>query len=779
MHGTDASHIWAAGGWSGTGRIVFYDGGDWTIQTEVSLGSGNYFRDVFAVDNDDVWAIGDAGIVLHYTGGAWEFSTDLGENSDQAQITALGDDLVWAGMDGADAGIYFNGGDGWVVQDDGLNPDSLAARGPGELWVVSGLTHIYRNDIVCAIDLDYSTYLGGSDADYAYGIALDSAENIYLTGYTQSFDFPTSSPFQASFAAGSDQDCFVSRFSSSGSTLLYSTYLGGSGNDAAYGIDVDTNNRAYVTGQTYSADFPTKNYPPNILIQEAYGGSGDAFVTKLNSTGQLYYSTYLGGAGTDTGKSISLDDVYRAYVTGDTQSSDFPTVDPYQAALNGTRDSFVARLSATGSGLNYSTYLGGGSSDWGTGVTVDSDRKAYLTGYTYSTNFPTAGDPFQAAPAGNIEGFVSKIASTGTTLDYSTYLGGTDNDWFNGIAVGTGGIASIIGRTQSLDFPTVNPYQGAPPGSDDICTARISSGGSSLIFSSYLGGDGYDQGDAIADDGSGGLYLLGHTYSGNFPTANPYQASLTNNCDIFLTRFDGIQAVTYSTYLGGSSADCGKSITLTAGGDCLIGGYSSSTNFPLANPYQSSKAGSSDAIVTRLSFNCIATTPSTTPTPSVTPTLSVTPTPSTTPTPSATPTTTPLETPTPKPTATPAATPTAASTATPTPLPAPPGFTTMTGMGSPISGSSGDLPASGRSGGSPGFTSGHPPIPSSPGITTGTRSLTLRSSDLPPASGLSAVSPGFTSGIPVTNHCPGITTGTGAGRSLSSGVPPASGLSGG
>ncbi len=160
----------------------------------------------------------------------------------------------------------------------------------------------------------------------------------------------------------------MSRFSSSGSTLLYSTYLGGSGNDAADGIDVDTNNRVCdVTGQTYSADFPTKNYPPNILIQEAYGGSGDAFVTKLNSTGQLYYSTYLGGAGTDTGKSISLDDVYRAYVTGDTQSSDFPTVDPYQAALNGTRDSFVARLSATGSGLNYSTYLGGGEQRLGNG----------------------------------------------------------------------------------------------------------------------------------------------------------------------------------------------------------------------------------------------------------------------------------------------------------------------------------------------------------------------------------------------------------------------------
>jgi Beta-propeller repeat len=261
--------------------------------------------------------------------------------------------------------------------------------------------------------LIYSTFLGGSEEDDGFGIAVDNSGNAYVTGGTNSTDFPTMNPLQP--AGGG---AFVAKINPSGSALVYSTYLGGSGGDTGFGIAVDSAGNAYVTGYTGSTDFPTMN-----ALQPTYAGSHDAFVAKINAVGSaLVYSTYLGGSGQEIGFGIIVDSAGNAYVTGDTYSTDFPTMNPLQPANGGGSDAFVAKLNAVGSALVYSTYLGGSANEGSSGIAVDDAGNAYVTGGTNSTDFPTTPGAFQTTGPG---GFVTKINSTGSALVYSTYLDGS------------------------------------------------------------------------------------------------------------------------------------------------------------------------------------------------------------------------------------------------------------------------------------------------------------------------------------------------------------------
>ena len=338
--------------------------------------------------------------------------------------------------------------------------------------------------------LIYSTYLGTYfGEDYGQSIAVDSAGNAYVTGFTNSTDFPTTpGAFQTTAASGFVS--FVSKLNPTGSALVYSTYLGSSSYVYSRGIAVDSAGNAYVTGSA-GPNFPTTKD----ALQPVYGGNGDAFVAKLNPTGSaLVYSTYLGGSDQDQGSGIAVDGAGRAYVTGYTVSTNFPTMSPLQPANAGGQygDAFVAKINAAGSALVYSTYLGGsGDEDQDQynrvlipgGIAVDGKGSVYVTGNTFSTDFPTTPGAFQTVcNHGNVSGcvsfgdaFVTRLTPSGSALVYSTYLGGRYTDEGVGIAVDSAGNAYVTGFTVSPDFPTKNPLPNTGPdfGNGDAFVTKI------------------------------------------------------------------------------------------------------------------------------------------------------------------------------------------------------------------------------------------------------------------------------------------------------------------
>jgi hypothetical protein len=443
----------------------------------------------------------------------------------------------------------------------------------------------------------YSTYLGGSDYDEARGIAVDRSGNAYVAGGTASADFHTMNPLQPTIGGG-DHDAFVAKFNASGSALVYSTYFGGSGSDYAYGIAVDGSGNAYVTGGTSSADFPTMN-----PLQSTIGGSGDAFVAKLNAAGSaLVYSTYLGGSDSDSATGIAVDGFGNAYVTGGTSSADFPTMNPLQPTIGGSGDAFMAKLNVAGSALVYSTYLGGSDSDSATGIAVDGLGNAYLTGWTLSHDFPTM-NPLKPTASSGVNGFVAKLNAAGSALVYSTYLGGSGVVAY-GIALDGSGNAYVAGFTMIPDFPTANPLQATFGGGDhDAFVAKLNAAGSALVYSTYLGGSSTDVAYGIAVDGSGNAYVTGLTMSADFPTVNPLQATIggAGGYDAFVAKLNAAgSALVYSTYLGGTCLDSGYGIAVDGLGNAYAAGFTQCTGFPTANPLQANVGGYADAFVAKI-----------------------------------------------------------------------------------------------------------------------------------------------------------------------------------
>ena len=384
-------------------------------------------------------------------------------------------------------------------------------------------------------------------------------------------------------------------------TLSYSTYLGGSGRDSGSSIAVDSSGAAYVTGLTASTDFPTNN-----SYQGTYGGGDyDAFVAKLSPDGaNLVYSTYLGGSGRDNVYSIAADSSGSAYVTGYTNSTDFPTVNAYQGTYGGgDYDAFVAKLSPDGANLVYSTYLGGSGRDSGSSIAIVTSGIAYITGDTNSTDFPTTNAYKGTYGGGSFDAFATKFSPTGSSISYSTYLGGSKSELGNAIAVDSSGNAYIIGTTESTDFPTNNAYQGTYGGEGDAFITKLSPTGNTLSYSTYLGGSYHDWGSSIAVDSSGSAYITGDTNSTDFPTTNAYQGTYGEDWDAFVTKLSPTgNTLSYSTYLGGNAHDRGMIIAVDTSGAAYVTGLTASTNFPTTNAYQGTYGGGDyDAFVTKLS----------------------------------------------------------------------------------------------------------------------------------------------------------------------------------
>jgi uncharacterized protein (TIGR03437 family) len=442
--------------------------------------------------------------------------------------------------------------------------------------------------------LSYSTYLGGSGGDLGSGVVVDGTGAAYVTGYTTSPDFNTKNPLQASYRGGFD--LFVAKINSAGSALVYSTYLGGGDDDQGYALAVDGAGNVYVTGSTSSADFPVKT-----PIQSTLKGGSDAFVTKINAAGALLtYSTYLGGAGTDTGRGVTVDAAGNCYLVGDTTSSDFPVKNPLQSANRGLSDTFVVKLNAGGSDSIFATYLGGGRSDIGYGIALDTTGNVYVTGSTDSIDFNTS-NPMQSDNLGGVDAFVSKISADGAQLSYSTYLGGSGNDSGLSLAIDSVGNAYVTGATASADFAVNNPVQRTTRGDSDVFVAKLDSHGVSLVYATYLGGSGLDQGLDIAVDKAGSAYVTGVTTSTDFNTRTPIQPTNRGNGDAFLAKLGPTGAdLVYSTYFGGGGSDAGYSVAIDASGAAYITGQTGSTNLPVQSPLQANNRGEEDAFVAKI-----------------------------------------------------------------------------------------------------------------------------------------------------------------------------------
>jgi hypothetical protein len=456
----------------------------------------------------------------------------------------------------------------------------------------------YDRDRPLVIDpaLVYSTYLGGGGSDFAKGIAVDSAGSAYVTGQTNSTDFPMSNARQPVYGGGTN-DVFVVKLDPTGTSLVYSTYLGGSSLDRGNAIEVDSTGSAFVTGATYSPNFPVVN------SLQPYR-NGDAFVARLTPDGSaLVYSTFLGGTGNnEEGRDIVLDGQGNAYVAGVTNSSDFPRVAPFQAVYGGgNSDAFVTRLNAAGTALAYSTFLGGGGTDAANGVAVDSQGSAYVTGRTSSANFPMA-NAFRAGFGGADDAFVTRLSATGSMLVYSTYLGGASLDAGNGIAVDEAGSAHVVGETMSDNFPVASPIDPILGFGNEGFVARLNAAGSGLVFSTFLGGTGIDRAQGVALDGSGNVYVTGDTAAADFPVVNALQAALAGMDDIFVTVLNPAgSAYLFSTYLGGSSSEsCCADIAVGGSGDAYVTGETASLDFPTVNPVQAGNAGPWDVFVARM-----------------------------------------------------------------------------------------------------------------------------------------------------------------------------------
>ena len=392
----------------------------------------------------------------------------------------------------------------------------------------------------------YITFLGGTGGAAGTGVAVDSSGNAYVTGTTNSSDFPLVNPLMTRGHS------FVVKLNRTGSALIYSTRFGGSSEiDTARAIAVDTAGNVYVTGGATSLDFPVANPVP--------GGKCStynvAFVMKLNDAGSaLIYSTCLGSGGSSGGAAIAVDKEGNAYITGATDSRDLVTFNAAQPSGGGDSDAFVSKLSAAGS-LIYSTYLGGSGREVGLGITVDTLGNAYVTGETASDNFRTVNplQPVRRSPGPvAYDAFVTKFESAGSIV-YSTYLGGAGLDTGFGIGVDNSGNAYICGRTTSANFPMVNAIQSTLSGPGDSFVVKLNASGSALVFSTYLGGSGDETALGIAIDARGNLWVAGTTTSSNFPTARAFQSvykggmDLRNTGDAFLASIVEPASVTAYT----------------------------------------------------------------------------------------------------------------------------------------------------------------------------------------------------------------------------------------
>jgi hypothetical protein len=466
-----------------------------------------------------------------------------------------------------------------------INYQSLLRENPieGSFKLLNSVTYGFETPdydpekllIIDPVIFAYQTQVGGSSGERGHSIAVDNDGNAYVTGYTQSTDFPVVNAYNATGDGNTSYaDTFVFKLSANGSNLVYSTYVGGRRHDYGNAIAVDASGLVYVAGESSSADFPVVN--PINATSDGNEFTTDVIIFKLSADGtNLLYSTYITGGYYDRGKGIAIDGKGDVYVTGESFSDDFPTVNAYNAtgAGNSYSDAFVLKMPADGSSLLYSTYVAGSSSDFVSDMAIDKDGAAYVTGETWSADFPAVNSYQTYQAAGDVYAF--KLAANGSKLLYSTIVGGSGEDGGHGITVDEEDSAYVTGDTESTDFPVVNAYNATGDGNaaySDAFVFKLSTNGSKILYSTYLSGSWNDFAEGILVDSNGRAYVTGHTVSNDFPNQNP--STSRGGGDVFLVVMSSSgSSLEFSTIINGNGSDNCEAVAKDSFGNIYITGF--------------------------------------------------------------------------------------------------------------------------------------------------------------------------------------------------------------
>lgn len=567
-----------------------------THKSNYFLGQRGTFRDVRSsteIVYQDLWP----GIDLLYKatskGVKYEYQVSPGSDPKTIQMKCTGhDELECTGKTlkiGIDENVYLD--DNLVAyQDEEIVEASFVLSNEDEFFF---MISNYDSSKTLIIDpLIYSTYIGGNGWDYCNDIIVDESGIVYITGLTASTNFPIVNALNSTM--NSAQDIFLLRLNASGNEILSSTYYGGSGWDQATAIALDQSNNIYLVGETASADFPTIN----AYSETFGGNIDCFVLKLNSTATELLYSTYLGGSATERGQDIAVDSDGYAYVTGHTESSGFPTLNAYDSTHNGATDVFVTKLNPTGSTLNYSTFVGDTIEDYAYGIDVDSSGFAYVTGFTTSYNFPHVNAYQSTKAGGGSDCFAFKLTPAGDSLVYSTYIGGSNNERGTRIRVDSEGSAYIVGYTESSNFPTVNAYDNTHGGSYDAFALKLNPAGDSLNYSTYIGGSDLDYGMSLTIDTSGNAYITGNTASTDFPVLHAYDSSHNGGRDCFLVKLSslGFECL-FSTLIGGIGDDVGTGISVSDDGLIYVAGRTASSDFPIVNAVDSTYDSNPDTFV--------------------------------------------------------------------------------------------------------------------------------------------------------------------------------------
>jgi hypothetical protein len=449
-------------------------------------------------------------------------------------------------------------------------------------------------------ELLWGTYLGGESLDEPYDVSSDSSDNVIVTGLTFSYDLPAPNGY-SQFNNGK-LDFYLAKISSSGNYLLWATYIGGSDYDNGHALGVDRVGNIVVAGHTKSSDIPVPNGLYLSLIDPSYY---DIYIAKLSSEGNsLLWATYLGGSYEDRVYSLCFDSSDNVIVAGYTKSPNIPVPGGYDETINSLGDIYVAKISVSGDSLMWGTFIGGQYFECAGEIVADSDDAIIIAGYTSSSDIPVPNAYDKTYNGGDSDMYVAKLASSGNSLEWATFIGGAAADYANAASLDSSGNILITGPTESSDIPVPKGYDGTynDTENEDIYVAKLSSQGDSLLWGTYIGGSNVDVACGLCVDSADNVIVVGYTASENIPVPGGYSQAIAGASDIYVAKISSSgSSLVWGTYLGGGVGDEAWSVSLDNFGRPVIGAITSSSSIPVPGGYDQTFNGYEDIYLAKLS----------------------------------------------------------------------------------------------------------------------------------------------------------------------------------